>query len=501
MGQFEFDVPDNLVGASGFGPDQALWQWAYVVGLENVPWEACVRFDGRRLSLQREIDESGKLLVPWDVEGYGPVTLSTCSLRPGPEPYLLPRELARGSCFRVRSQADVWQRAGLRTSENYEDLLSRGTSLFLDSVLHQDREQSGEAAMKAIRHLEAASADLVESYAAQALAYRRQTEGQLGTLTAATVLPNALPTGPQEAQYLNAFNSAAVRISWADVESDAGRLDFDAADAAIGWCQRHGLRIVAGPLFDFQERMLPHWLYLFEDHFAGLLETVCRFTEQAVRRYAGRVHLWNCAAGLNTCGPIALSEEQVMRLTVAIIQVVRRTDPRTPIIVTFDQPWGEYLSRDRHGISPLHCADALVRSGLGVAGIGLEFRMNYKGIGTLPRTVLDFSQLLDRWSSLGLPLLCQLSMPAATGADENAIRPADTIAAHGGRNATAQDQMRLGGGLIRAMLAKNFVHGIVWEGWDDSRRHVLPHSGLIDASGAVRPLQQYFARLRKDFLC
>jgi hypothetical protein len=149
----------------------------------------------------------------------------------------------------------------------------------------------------------------------------------------------------------------------------------------------------------------------------------------------------------------------------------------------------------------LHCADALGRSGLGIAGIGLEVRMNYDQLGTLPRAVLDFSQLVDRWSTLGLPLLCQLAMPAAMGPDPHAVRPAHVLPSNGDRTTTPHDQLRLAGDFIRALLAKTFVHGIVWEGWDDSRRHVLPHSGLLDAEGAPRPLQGYFARLRKDFLC
>jgi len=211
--------------------------------------------------------------------------------------------------------------------------------------------------------------------------------------------------------------------------------------------------------------------------------------------------LWNCAAGLNTRGPINLTEEQIMRLAVAVIQTVRRTDPRTPVIVAFDQPYGEYLSQTRDGISPLHCADALVRAGLGLAGIGLELRMNYQDIGTLPRTNLDFSQLFDRWAGLGLPLMCQLTVAANDGVDANALRPTPILKANSQAVITEKDQLRLAGGFIRTLLAKGFVHGIIWEGWDDSRPHIFPHSGLLDDRANPRPLQQYLARLRKDFLC
>lgn len=500
MGQFHFDVPEKLLAC--FGPDRSLWRWAYLSGIEGLPWEGRVSQSDGRLTISRAVDDSGKLSMPWHIEGYGPVTLTTCSLRPGHQAYLLPLELARGSCYRVRSQAEVWQRAGLRLSPSFEDLLRGGTAAFLDAAQRQtDPDASGERAVQAIRQLEAAAADLMESYAAQALAYHKQSSGRLGTLTAATLIPTAAPTPAQEALYLRSFNSAALRISWSEVETDAGRLDFDATDQLLAWCHKHALRVIAGPLFDFQDKLLPHWLYLLEDNFDALLEAVTRFAEQAVRRYAGRVQLWNAVAGMNTAGPIRLSEDQVMRLTLAVVQVVRRTDSRTPVIVSFDQPWGEYLSQQRDGISPLHCADALVRSGVGIAGVGLEIRMNYQGIGTLPRTVLDFSQQIDRWSVLGLPLLCQLAVPAASGADAAALRPAEIFPPGGNGHVTGDDQLRLAGGFIRSLLAKSFVHGIVWEGWDDSRQHTLPHAGLLDSRGAPRPLHEYLCRVRRDFLC
>ncbi|QDS93217.1 hypothetical protein FF011L_19780 [Roseimaritima multifibrata] len=502
MGQFHFDIPELLLEQGAFGEERSLWKYAYLTGIESIPSEGETRFADGRMTISRRADESAKLSVPWNIPGYGPVTLTTCSLRPGDGPYNLALELARGSCYRVRTQADVWERSGLRMSENFKDLLAQGTSFFLDAAQRiANPAAAGEDAMKAIRHLEAASADLLESYAAQALAFRRDHEGQLGTLLGVSMQPAQPPTEAQTQMYVETCNTVAVRLSWADVETDAGRLDFDAVDKMFAWAEKHGLRVIAGPLFDFQDKLLPHWLYLFEDNFDGLIDAVCRFAEQAVRRYVGRVHLWNCAAGLNTKGPIRLSEDQVMRLAVAVVQTVRRVDPRTPVIVAFDQPFGEYLSREREGISPLHCADALVRAGLGLAGIGLELRMNYEQIGTLPRTNLDFSQLVDRWAVLGLPLMCQLTVAANSGIDAGALRPTDVLLGSPPPAIPEKNQLRLAGGFIRTLLAKNFVHGIIWEGWDDSRPHIFPYSGLLDERGNPRPLQQYLARLRKDFLC
>ena len=123
--------------------------------------------------------------------------------------------------------------------------------------------------------------------------------------------------------------------------------------------------MIGGPLIDFRTRLMPHWLYLFEDDFESLLKAAVHYVETTVAKFRGKVQLWNCATGLNTPGPLPLNDEQAMRLSIGILQAVRRTDPNTPAIMSFDQPFGEYLSKDRDGISPLQFADAMLRSGLG----------------------------------------------------------------------------------------------------------------------------------------
>jgi hypothetical protein len=255
--------------------------------------------------------------------------------------------------------------------------------------------------------------------------------------------------------------------------------------------------VIGGPLLDFHDRMMPHWLYLIEDNFDAVLDSVTLFVERTVKRYRGRVQIWNCASGLNLPGPIDLNDEQVMRLAVAILQTVRRIDPQTPAIISFDQPFGEYLAHHRNGISPIHFADALARSGLGMAGIGLELRLGFTGIGTLPRSTLQVGQMLDRWATLGMPILVQLATPADSSIDSQARRPTTVVVPNDDFGDVSQ--MKCASALVRMLLAKQFVHAIVWEGWDDTTPHLLPHTGLLSATGP-RPLLEYFKRLRRDLL-
>lgn len=498
MGLFNFDVPD---AARDF-ITRSLWQDAYICGIEGVPWQSRNEFDGSRLKISRGIDSSGKIYIACPLEGLGYQTLSSCSLRAlDDQAHLLPLELARGSCFRARVQSDAWQRAGLTLSDSFNESLQQGTDRFLDAAQRRaDPERSAEAALESILLLEKSIAELGESYAVQSIAFRKEREPQIGTLLAGTVIPPSPTSSPNCEEFCSAFNAANIRMSWADIETDSGRFDYDRVEHSIRFCASKGMRIIGGPLVDFRRNLMPHWLYLLEDNFDSFLASVVLFVEKTVERFRGSVQLWNCAAGLNTPGPLELDDEQVMRLAVGILQTVRRTDPNTPVIVTFDQPFGEYLAKHRDGISPLHFADALIRSGLGMAGIGLDFRVGYQSEATLPRSAVDFGQMIDRWATLGMPMLVQLSVPGGREADPQALMPSEVLQYDLPSASQAAEQLRIAGPMIRTLLAKHIVHGIVWDGWSDAEPHVMGQSGVIDSAGKPRPLLEYLTRVRRELL-
>ncbi len=509
MGQFQFAVPPENQS------QLQMWESAYICGIEGVPWEGRVTLDDGVLTILRGVDDSGRLYVPFPASPTGPLTtLSTCSLRQtgskrqplaAAAPHLLPLELARGECFRLRNQADLWRRAGLQLDATQQAQLESSTEKFLQAATH--RGAASEVASRAacsIYELLRAGDVLADAYNQQALAYRKQNERQLGTLIGATAPVEAMDEivsgGPLESAYREAFNSIGIAVGWGQVETAAGRVDYSRFDTLFDWATRHGMRVVAGPLLNFQTKLVPDWLYLMEGNFSTLVESVEAYVERTVMRYQGRVHLWHAVAGLNTPGPIPLDEEQVMRLAVAVIHTIRRVDPRTPVLISVDRPWGEYLGAERDGISPIHFADALIRSNLGVSGIGLELRMNYQDSGSLPRTLLDLGQQIDRWANLGLPLMAQLVFPAESGPDPRAIRNSEVIPTGPEGQVTADLQANLAIRWMQTMLAKGVVHGILWEGWDDRHPHVMPHSGLIDASGKPRPLLDSLTRMRRELL-
>ena len=192
-----------------------------------------------------------------------------------------------------------------------------------------------------------------------------------------------------------------------------------------------------------------------------------------------------------------MDDEQIMRLSLAILQKVRGADPETPAIISFDQPFGEYLRRPNRGIPAMKVAETLIRSGLGIAGVGLDIKLNYDQYGTMPRSAIDFSQNLDSWGSLGVPLLVQLSAPGAMDSDAHAIQNLSIVEDSATSETAGDSQLRDIRPLLQILLAKPYVHGIVWNGWADHAPHLLPNSGLVDQQHQPRPLQRHLAELRE----
>ncbi len=152
---------------------------------------------------------------------------------------------ARARCLLQHSQpSDVWHRSGLRLDEPFQQKLDEATLEFISaSSKYEDLDAHAGHAIHALNLLHHAAEELSESYASQAIAFRKTHEAKLNTLLGATLFTEA--GEPQRSvDYAQAFNTAAVRISWGEIETDAGRYDFDRLDDTISWSSALGLRVI-----------------------------------------------------------------------------------------------------------------------------------------------------------------------------------------------------------------------------------------------------------------
>jgi hypothetical protein len=492
MGQLRLLIPqpERLAPAAA--------EQAYLAGAEGIPWECVTALSGQVLTIERDTRESGYLYFPWLVPGRGLVMLCSGSLMERPKPYHLPVELARGTINRLRNQTSTWEMAGMTMPAGLAPLVAGATKAFARAATGQSSPAAAAAAAdEAIRQALDAIDLVIRDYTRQVLEIRKGQQSPLATLFGARL--QAVPSAEQGAAFLATFNTALVSPNWHAAEPQLGKFKWDTLDAQVQWCREQNLRTCFGPLMQFHKHLLPDWLFL-DDEFEEVQLSVLQFIDAVVKRYRGRAQLWHVAAGLNLNGAFDFTEEQRLRLVVEAVDRVRALDARTPMIVSFDQPWGEYIARQDQELTPLHFADTLVRGELGLAGIGVEINLGYWPGGTLPRDPLEVSRQLDRWAQLGVPLVALLTVPSDGGPDKLAQHPAGVVPGLVTGGVTAKSQQAAVQWLLPLIVAKQSIQAVIMNQFRDDVAHDFPHGGLCDAKGRAKPALASLTQLRKELL-
>jgi hypothetical protein len=222
---------------------------AYLSGFDQSVHSTRVEVEGAMLICRRHISETGKLHVPWPVEGFGRPVISTASLPERQTPYLLPLELARGKIVQLRNQLATWEAAGMQIPPEYLSLHAETHTLFAKAVGKQDNEvECARFSDLALQKAFQAAEFLTQAYGQQSLALRHRRYAQIPTLVGC-YLPHEVE-GPWQAPYLEAFNSGAVSVKWRNIEPVEGEYHWELFDAQVDWCEDHRLVVRGGPLLD-----------------------------------------------------------------------------------------------------------------------------------------------------------------------------------------------------------------------------------------------------------
>lgn len=484
----------------------------FIASSDELPYAGHTFRSSDQLIIERRDDSSGCVWAPWSQgklksgQAVGEWLIGTATLMEREQPYQLEVELARGSVFRLRNQLAIWKQLGLTPTPELEVITADATRLFSQAATRQDNPAAAaELAAQALLAVAEGSIQLTEVYSKQAMAVRRSTVDRLPTLLGVGLNGEAPADGEPTKQIKEAFSSVVIRCAWNSVEATEGKRRWKAADAQVAWAQQAGMRIISGPLIEFCDQSIPDWAYLWEGDFEALLTLMIAHVETVVNRYRGRVQLWNVAGRINRRRVLGLSDEQRLQLVARAVRVVREADPKTPVIVSLDQPWGEYLTAEPSELAPIDFADALERADLGIAGFGLELNIGYAPDGTSPRNPLAFSRLLDYWSlRLELPLMLQLTTPSSNVPDEHAGGRGIVVAGGVGSEAASTIDPNYQAHWIdqcgAMLLAKNCVQVMTWNSLNDALPHTHPHAGLFDKAGQVKPALERLSSLRSEHL-
>jgi hypothetical protein len=115
---------------------------------------------------------------------------------------------------------------------------------------------------------------------------------------------------------------------------------------------------------------------------------------------------------------------------------------------------------------------------LGLSGIGLEFNLGAGPRETLARDVLELSRQLDRWTTLGLPLVIFLTLPDQSAGFTPKLR---------------QEWLDR---WLQLLYAKAAVHAVFWNQLPDEPTGEMAHRGLLGPQGQSRPLFAALADFR-----
>ncbi len=469
---------------------------AYISGVDGRVFPTRVEVEGNVVSCRRQNSDSGKMHVAWRVPGFGSPIITTASLREQENSYIMAVELARGKICQVRDQLAAWEGMGMKIPDEFHPLYKEAHRLFAKATAGQEEpELASRLADDAIAQACQAAEILTCAYIEQRLSVRRKKSPKLPALLGCN-LGVASPRAEWKQQICEAFNAVAVPIEWRLIEPEEGNYHWELNDVQVEWCLENKLLVRGGPLLDFSPTGLPKWLGQWQHDFFNLQSFVCDFVETAISRYLGRIRIWEVASHVNTAGALNLSEDNLLTVVARTLEVARQVDEEAHLLIRVDQPWGRYQSHGQHRLSPTQFVDALIRCGVGLSGVNLEISIGYHPRGTASRDLLDFSRLIDLWSTLEVPLHVTLAFPSTASDDPNSKSDLK-VDSNGWKTAWSEaaqaDWIK---SYLPLLMAKQSVAGIFWTHLTDSQPHEFPNAGLLDALDNPKPALEQFVKTR-----
>jgi len=143
MGTLTFQIPAGLSRDAV----RELERTCMAGGPDNMPWPTELRFtSNNQLIVTRAVEESGYLVAPWPIEGFGQLMGTSATLMERPREYNLLVELTRGKVNQVRCQLADWQAGGLVVPPGLQQQVQEATRTFGRSVTAGQPEEASQLA-------------------------------------------------------------------------------------------------------------------------------------------------------------------------------------------------------------------------------------------------------------------------------------------------------------------------------------------------------------------
>jgi GH35 family endo-1,4-beta-xylanase len=474
---------------------------AYLVGSDSVPIRGEFAYDNGEIVCKKRAAGPAALSLMWESKNFGSVLLETTRLPERDEPYILNLELARGRMMRLMQKREEWGIFDLPDLAAMNEKSMEARDLLLDAITSQDNP--AKASEYADRCLEMvlpiseqaalAHADLLLQ---RRIATRNFPRGAFGMRVEHSITLEA---------YRRALvpNADFVRMPmwWKTIEPQEQQFNWHPIDEWMAFLARARVPVVAGPLVHFTEVSIPEWLYIWEHDYETVRDLLYEHIERVITRYGANVALWNVLSGLHVNAQFSFTFDQLMDVTRMAVNLVKKVNQAGRTMIEITQPWGEYYANNQRSIPPMLYADMIVQSGIPFDVFGVQLKFGMPRDGAWQRDLFQVSTLLDRFASLGKPVMISaLQVPSA---------PPESVPGIGGspgvwrRPWTDALQAKWLEAVTDIALSKPFVEAICWQDLVDipakglSLGQSMPFGGLTNPDLSPKPALRTWASLRR----
>ncbi|MFO0944776.1 MAG: hypothetical protein U1D30_02335 [Planctomycetota bacterium] len=465
----------------------------HVVGVDRMPWPSRSDYQGGILTIRRDGREGCSVRLPRKVDGFGDVVLRTSCLMQRDEPYRLDVELCRGQMTQLRNHLAAWESEGWTPPKSLEDRLRYALRMLQKSVMASEPLEAQKAALECLRESLWLSEELAFERAKGALS-KMHSNGQPRPLNIGCVLDEEMVDEHEILALVDTFDHLILPVHWRRIETRQGVYQWDRLERQIQAAKRAQIPFTVGPIVDFHAKELPEWLGRWQNDPKCLLALMIDFVESCVAKFKDRVHDWETTTNSNLVCLPCYSEDQWLWLTRRLVEATQDIDPYANYSLSIGQPWGEYLANARCSYSPVNFVDALLRSDLSVSGVNLDVAMGYADGGSYCRGLLDFSEMLDQFSKLEIPLRVRFAFPSTPLAQQESMNAG---AWHGSPTPSVQADFLEK--FMTVALSKSRVERITWGTYRDSLEGRWPLSGLVTAAGEPKPALARLQAIRRTY--
>ncbi len=473
MGEFKFRLPHH------WSLDRRQSAAIHTVGLDGIPWPCKILIKDSILFVSRNRNESGKTFVPYTFPKYGELLIATGTLPERAQSYSLLLELARGTLNRLRNQLSIWQEGGLEIAPSIHDGVAKATTLLSQAITSDDDQEQDKISTQSVEATMDTIFELAQQFGTKITKFR-QDNADMHAFWLANTVSDAQPI--EVGLDVSGFDLIRVKPEMLDGTSKKPLTK----------------RVIDGPFLDTSSHGLSAELEQMED-FQIRRNHILSKTREHLNQLSPSVSLIHAVSGLNGMGHRHLSYPQQLEITTQLLQVVEEANHEVPTLVSFDFPWAERLASAVGGSHPLQIADSLLRQGSQISFLGVEVNLGYWPGGSVMRDPLQWIDMLDVWTQLGMPLVVILRAPTWSTNDGESTPASGESCDEKHVNVFDHENDRQRIEYLRTILpmlvARPAVHGLIWSQWLDSDDDRYPHAGLENSAGEMKTVYELLKSL------